>query len=61
MTYLATIKFPYIPSQRMFTSLSEAERWIDQNNNNLIYPSIIETFDDIGNKTDGFFYTEPKK
>jgi hypothetical protein len=38
--------------------MSAAAQWLDSENNNLDATTIIETFDEAGNKKDGFFYTE---
>lgn len=61
MTYLATIKYPTCSRSMFFQRITEAERWLDSNNNNLEYATYIEEFNDDWQKTDGFMYTQEKK
>ena len=61
MKYLATIKGNHTSSSMLFTKLSDAEQWIDANNNNMENTSMIETFDDDWQKLDGFIYTKEKE
>lgn len=42
-----------------FTSLGEAERWLDSENNNYERTTIIETFEG-DKKIDSFYYTTAK-
>ena len=44
-----------------FNTLAAAEQWLDTQNNNYEYTTMIETFDAAGHKIDGFFYTERSK
>ena len=58
MKYRATIIDKNKRTSREFRTMFEAARWLDSENNNLDATTIIETFDEAGNKKDGFFYTE---
>lgn len=40
-----------------FTTIQQAAEWLDSENNNGEYTTMIETFDEKGRKEDGFFYT----
>ena len=61
MIYKATIVNGRERLSREFSTLFEAAQWLDSQNNNMDATTIIETFDDTGNKNDGFFYTEKVK
>ena len=61
MHYLATIINKYDRTTMMFKSISKAEEWLDQNNNNLEHTALIEEYDDNWNKIGGFVYTEGKE
>ena len=61
MIYKATIVNGRERLSREFTTLFEAAQWLDSQSNNMDATTIIETFDDVGNKKDGFFYTEKAK
>ena len=61
MHYLATIINEYDRTTMMFKSISKAEEWLDQNNNNLEHTTLIEEYDDNWNKIGGVVYTEAKK
>lgn len=61
MTYRATIIANGNRISRDFPTLFDAAHWLDSENNNLDATTIIETFDEAGNKKDGFFYTEKTK
>ena len=61
MTYRATIIANGNRISRDFPTLFDAAYWLDSENNNLDTTTIIETFDEAGNKKDGFFYTEKTK
>ena len=61
MQYKATIYFDTGPISKVFPSSVEAARWLDSENNNLENTTTIEAYDNEGNKTDGYFYTEKKK
>lgn len=58
MIYKATIIVGVYRTERVFSNMYEAAQWLDSENNNLEATTIIETFDEAGNKKDGFFYTE---
>lgn len=58
MNYKATIIINGISRSKDFPTMAEAAQWLDSENNNLDATTIIETFNDAGVKTDGFFYTE---
>lgn len=58
MTYRATIIIGSDRRSRDFPTMFAAAQWLDSENNNLDATTIIETFDEAGNKKDGFFYTE---
>ena len=61
MKYKATIIKPTGSFSQVFNTAHEAAEWLDSQNNNLEDTSLIETFDEAGNKKDGFFYTEKAK
>lgn len=61
MKYKATIIINGNSISKEFLSINEAAHWLDSENNNLEATSLIETFDEDGNKKDGFFYTEKAK
>lgn len=61
MKYLATVKKEYDSSSMMFSSMSAAERWLDENNNNMEHLTFIEEYDDNWNKVSSFVYTESKR
>lgn len=56
MTYKATIWFPYDTVFVYFTTMTEAEQWLDSVNRDKKCKTMIETFE-AGRKIDGFFYT----
>lgn len=58
MKYRATIIIGGNRITKEFPTMFEAAQWLDSENNNLDATTIIETFDEAGKKTDGFFYTE---
>ena len=58
MTYKATIIKPDGSYSAIFYSMYEAAQWLDQENKNLEDTTMIETYDEAGRKTDGFFYTK---
>ena len=61
MIYKATIIKNGTARARLFSTMSEAAQWLDSENNNLEATTTIETYDEAGQKTDGFFYTEKTK
>lgn len=61
MKYKATIFSNGIRTSKEFSTMIEAAQWLDSENNNLDATTMIETFDEAGNKKDGFFYTEKIK
>ena len=58
MKYTATIIINGNKISRDFTTIFDAAQWLDSENNNLDAIAMIETFDEAGNKKDGFFYLE---
>lgn len=60
MTYRATIFKQTGAYSKDFNSIQAAGEWLDSENDNLENTTMIETFDEAGNKKDGFFYTEKK-
>ena len=58
MKYRATIVTSNSRISKEFPTMFAAAQWLDSENNNLDATTIIETFDEAGNKTDGFYYTE---
>ncbi len=44
-----------------FATIQQAAEWLDSENNNGEYTTMIETFDEKGRKEDGFFYTTSAK
>jgi hypothetical protein len=58
MRYKATIVIGGSRISKEFPTISAAAQWLDSENNNLDATTIIETFDESGKKTDGFYYTE---
>jgi len=61
MKYLAKIINGVESYSRTFSTQGEAERWLDENNNNLELTTIIDEYDDNWQKIDGFFYTKGKE
>lgn len=61
MQYVATVFFDSGTRKETFKSIQLAAEWIDSENNNHEYTSMIETYDDNGRKKDGFFYTEKNR
>jgi len=61
MKYLATIINGYNRSTMLFTSITKAEQWLDENNINFENTTMIEEYDDNWNKIGGFIYTEARK
>lgn len=59
--YKATIMRPSGSYSMVFGTMAAAERWLDSENNNPQYSTVIETYNEAGRKIDGFFYTEKKK
>ena len=58
MKYKATVIRENYTKSKEFSSISEASRWLDSENINLDATTMIEAFDEAGNKKEGFFYTE---
>ncbi len=58
MKYIATIIENGISTSKEFATIFEAANWLDAQNNNLEATTTIETFDETGQKLDGFFYKE---
>lgn len=61
MQYIATIFFDNGAKSASFSSIQLAAEWIDSENNNHEFTSMIETYDENGKKKDGFFYTEKNR
>ena len=61
MIYRATIIVNGVKTSKEFPTMFDAAQWLDSENNNLDATTMIETFNDAGVKTDGFFYTEKIK
>ena len=61
MQYIATIFYDNGAKSAAFQSTQQAAEWIDSENNNHEFTSMIETYDDKGQKKDGFFYTEKSR
>ena len=61
MKYRATIIIGGNRISKDFSTTTEAAQWLDSENNNLDATTMIETFNEAGDKTDGFFYTEKPK
>ena len=58
MKYLATIKFGYDSWSQMFDTLDKAQRWIDENNNNLEHTASIDEIEENGKFVGGFIYNQ---
>lgn len=61
MKYKATVITNNNRVSKEFSTMFEAAQWLDSKNDNLNATTMIETFNEAGKKTDGFFYTEKKK
>ena len=61
MIYKATIVRPSESYSMVFSTMAAAEQWLDSENNNAQYSTMIEMYNEAGRKIDGFFYTEKKK
>lgn len=61
MKYRATIIIGGNKKSKEFPTMFEAAQWLDSENNNFDATTMIETFNEAGIKTDGFFYTEKPK
>ena len=61
MKYLATVITGVETYSKSFNTVGEAERWLDQNNNNGELTTIIDEYNDKWEKVDGFFYTKEKE
>lgn len=61
MKYLATVVMGIESYSKSFNTVGEAERWLDQNNNNGQLTTIIDEYNDKWEKVDGFFYTKEKE
>ena len=61
MKYLATILMGIDSYSQSFNTIAEAERWLDENNNNMEFTTIIDEYNDKWEKVDGFFYTRAKE
>ena len=57
MRYMATILFPHGRMSNVFLTVGDAEQWLDSQNNNAEYTTIIDELDENGKVVDGFFYT----
>lgn len=61
MRYMATILLPHGRLSEVFLTVGDAEQWLDSQNNNAEYTTIIDELDENGNVVDGFFYTRAVK
>jgi len=61
MKYMATVLMGIESYSKSFNTVAEAERWLDQNNNNGELTTIIDEYNDKWEKVDGFFYTKEKE
>lgn len=61
MKYLATVMTGIDSYSQSFNTIPEAERWLDMNNHNGEFTTIIDEYDDNWNKKGGFFYTRRKE
>lgn len=57
MKYVATIRYKDGSHSQMFNTVTAAEQWLDEQNNNLENDTIIDEYDDDWTLKDGFFYT----
>ena len=57
MIYKATIIVNDTITTKQFPTMYEAAYWLDRESMNIDATSIIETYDENGDKKDGFFYT----
>lgn len=61
MKYKATIITKHEQYSKIFNTIIDAVHWLDSENTDGEATTMIETFDETGEKKDGFFYTENKK
>lgn len=61
MNYVAIVIMPSGRLRKTFPTLSQAEQWLDANNNNCEYSTIIGEVDKDGYIKDSFFYTVAAK
>ena len=61
MNYIATIYYGEDNHSMSFKSISAAERWLDENNNNLEHTTTIDEYDDNWVKCGSFTYTKGKE
>lgn len=58
MKYVATIKYSSTDGfSKFFDEETEAQKWLDSQNNNAEYKTTIDTYDDNWNYIDGYTYT----
>ena len=60
-TYIAIVIMPTHRLQKRFPTMSQAEQWLDANNNNHQYSTIIGIADETDHMVDSFFYTVAAK
>lgn len=58
--YRGKIVYPHMTLSEIFPTVGTAEQWLDSQNNNAEYTTIIEELDANGNVSDWFYYTEKK-
>ena len=61
MKYIATIIMPSGRISNTFSTVRQAEQWLDSQNNNREYTTIIGEIDNNNMVVDWFFYTEAAK
>ena len=61
MKYLATIKQHYDTSSKSFKSKKEAEDWLNSQNNNYEYTTVITVYNDKWEEVDSYIYTMGEK
>lgn len=58
MRYVATVIMPAGRISDTFPTVGQAEQWLDSQNNNYEYTTVIGEIDDNNMVVDWFFYTE---
>lgn len=61
MKYIATIIMPSGRISNTFSTVRQAKQWLDSQNNNREYTTIIGEIDNNNMVVDWFFYTEAAK
>jgi len=55
--YVATVFHGSSIYRKQFSTMAETQQWLNSENKNMEYTTMIETYDETGRKTDGFFFT----